>query len=85
MEGKNIYETSSLPLAGFLLSSGVPLLEVCKDKYQNKKIFVFEKVDNLDQLLELYFRKLARVEPESFFFAMKSLKSRLYDFSNEDD
>jgi hypothetical protein len=81
----NKYSTSSLPLASFLLCSGVPLLEVYKDKQQNKKIFVFERTDGLDDLLELYFKKMARVEPEMFFFAMKSLKSRLYDFSNEDD
>jgi hypothetical protein len=84
MEGKNIYETSSLPLAGFLLTSGVPLIEVCKDQYQNKKVFVFERVDGLDQLLELYFRKMARIEPESYFFAIKSLKSSLYYFSDGD-
>jgi hypothetical protein len=85
MQRKEIYETSSLPLASFLFSSGVPLLEVCKDKHQNKKIFIFERVDILDQLLELYFRKMARVEPESYFFAIKSLKSRLYDFDNDDE
>jgi hypothetical protein len=84
MQKKETYETSSLPLASFLFYSGVPLLEVCKDKHQNKKIFVFERVNGLDQILEVYFRKMARVEPETYFFAIKSLKVRLYDFNDDD-
>jgi hypothetical protein len=79
------YSTSSLPLASFLLCCGITLIEVYKDNHQGKKLFVFERTNDLDDLLELYFKKMARVEPEMFFFAMKSLKSRLYDFSNEDD
>ncbi len=80
----NKYSTSSLPLASFLLCSGVPLLGVYRDKQQNKKIFVFERTNDLDNMLELYFKKLARVEPETFFFAIKSLKARLYDFDDYD-
>jgi hypothetical protein len=85
MNQKSEYTTSSLSLASFLLCSGIPLTGVYKDKFQKKKIFVFERVDGLDQLLELYFRKMARVEPETFFFAIKSLKARLYDFDDGDD
>ena len=81
---KTEYSTSSLPLAGFLLCCGVPLVAVHKDKHKNNKVFVFERTDGLDDLLELYFKKMGRVEPESFFFAIKSLKARLYDFDDGD-
>jgi hypothetical protein len=47
-------------------------------------VFVFERTDGLDDLLELYFKKMGRVEPEYFFFAIKSLKARLYDFDDGD-
>ncbi len=80
MDNKNTYLTSSLPLASFLAYSGVPLLNVLKDKHSGKKIFEFERIDGLDDLLESYFRKSARVEPETYFFVMKSLKARIYDF-----
>jgi hypothetical protein len=78
------YQTSSLPLAGFLVYCNVPLLKVLKDKSTGKKIFEFQRIEGLDDLLEIYFRRTAKVEPELYFFAIKSLKARLYDFDDDD-
>jgi hypothetical protein len=85
MDKHGIYKTSSLPLAGFLVYFNVPLLKVLKDKSTGKKIFEFQRIEGLDDLLEAYFRRTARVEPEGYFFAIKSLKTRLYDFNDEDE
>jgi hypothetical protein len=82
MNERSVYQTFSLPLAGFLVYCNVPLL---KDKSTGKKIFEFQRIEGLDDLLETYFRRTARVEPEGYFFAIKSLKTRLYDFNGEDE
>jgi len=76
------YQTTTMPLAAWLIYCGVPLINIYKDKHLNKKIFEFERVDNLDQLLESYWKNEARVAPESFWHILKSLKSRIYDIEN---
>jgi hypothetical protein len=78
---QKLFETSSFPLASYLIYLGFNLWGIKNDKRKRKKIFVFERNDNLEQVLETYWRKLARVEPESFWLAEKILKSRLYDES----
>jgi hypothetical protein len=85
MHEHGMYQTSSLSLAGFLVYCNVPLLKVLKDKSTGKNIFEFQRIEGFDELLERYFRRTARVEPEGYFFAIKSLKTRLYDFNDEDE
>jgi hypothetical protein len=74
------YVTSSLPLATFLVYSGVQLIEIRNDPKQKNKMFVFENSERLQNLVNLYFSRKAEVEPETFYLTMKVLKSRLYDF-----
>ncbi len=85
MQTDSIYQTASLSLAAFLVYCNVPLLKVLKDKSTGKKVFEFQRIEGFDDLLEAYFRRTARVEPEGYFFAIKSLKTRLYDFNGEDE
>jgi len=78
------YKTSSLSLASWLVYSGVRLLGILKDKKDNRKIFEFEWQDNLDQLIENFFKGNAFVNAETYFLILKSLKSRIYDSEMHD-
>jgi hypothetical protein len=73
------YKTNSLPLAAWLIYAGVKLEEVLKDKRESRVVFAFEWQDNLDKLIEAYFKGEALVNAESYFLILKSLKSRIYD------
>lgn len=77
---EQLYETSNFVLAVYLLYCGFNLWGIKKDnKDQDRKIFVFEKNDDLEKALEIFWRKEARVEPENFWLVAKLLKSRIYD------
>jgi hypothetical protein len=73
------YRTNSLPLAGWLIYAGVKLEGVLKDKKENRGVFEFEWHDNLDKLIEAYFKGEAFVNAETYFLILKSLKARIYD------
>jgi hypothetical protein len=73
------YKTNSLPLAGWLIYAGIKLKGILKDKKENRGVFEFEWQDNLDKLIEAYFKGEAFVNAENYFLILKSLKSRIYD------
>jgi hypothetical protein len=79
MDEKKRYKTNSLPLAAWLVYAGVKLEEVLKDKKENRAVFEFGWEDNLDRLVEAYFKGEAFVNAESYYLILKSLKSRIYD------
>jgi len=74
-----LFETSNIVLAGFLLYSGFKLFGVKNDVKEGRKIFMFERDEGFDKALEIFWKKEARVEPENFFLVIKMLKSRIYD------
>jgi len=74
-----LYETSNIVLAGFLLYSGFKLWGIKKDTKENRKVFVFERSDGFDKTLEIFWKKEAKVDPENFFLIIKALKSRIHD------
>lgn len=71
------YETKSLPLAAAILSLGIVLNSVVKGP-EDKSIFVFPHTEDLDQILESFWRKELRIEPNSFWESLRFLKSRIY-------
>lgn len=76
-KNKTFYETNSLVQASTLVCLGISLDSVIKNP-DGKAIFVFPKANNLDQILESFWKKTLRVEPNSFFEAQRFLKSRIY-------
>jgi hypothetical protein len=76
---EKVYKTNSLALAGWLIYAGIKLKGVLKDKKENRSVFEFEWQDNLDKLIEAYFKGEAFVNAETYFLILKSLKSRIYD------
>lgn len=70
------YTTSDLALAS-LISLYHPL-EAINRSNSNKAEFLFLRNTQLDQLVELYWRKELKVEPQTYFNQIKAIKSRLY-------
>ncbi|OGE36917.1 hypothetical protein A3D79_02250 [Candidatus Daviesbacteria bacterium RIFCSPHIGHO2_02_FULL_39_8] len=77
-KNKTFYESNSLVLASTLVCLGFPLDSVTKNS-DGKTTFIFLRTDsNLDKVLESFWQRSLKVEPNSFFEAQRFLKSRIY-------
>ncbi len=76
-KNKSFYETQSLLLGATLISLGIPLDSVVKNP-DGKSTFVFPKEDNLDQILEAFWKKTLTIEPNLLWESTRFLKSRIY-------
>ena len=73
----DFYSTSDLALAT-VLSLYYPIEAI--DKSDPKRAsFYFKRDENLDNLLEQYWRKELKIEPQSFFQQLRIVKARLYN------
>jgi hypothetical protein len=70
------YSTSDLALAT-ALSLWFPVEAIDKTN-PHKAIFLFKRNEELDQLLEAFWRRELKVEPQAYFNQLKAIKSRLY-------
>lgn len=43
-----------------------------------KALFLFKRDENLNQLIENYWKRELRIEPQAYFSQLKIIKSRLY-------
>jgi len=43
-----------------------------------KALFLFKKDENLDKLVEKFWKQELRIEPQAYFSQLKIIKSRLY-------
>ena len=72
--------TSDLNLTTVLVTSSFPLERF--EKVQSKKAqFYFLRTEQLQQIVDQYWRSELRIEPQDLFHNLKSLKNRIY--SNE--
>jgi hypothetical protein len=81
-EEGEVYETADFVLSVFLLYSGVKLLKVKAypdDKNQNRKLFVFEKTDQLEDLMSHFISNDPNVKIKKLMAIQKSLKRMIYD------
>lgn len=76
-ENKSFYETQSLSLAATLICLGITLDSVTKDQ-EVKATFIFPQTKELNQAIELFWKRELKVEPNSFWEAQRFLKSRIY-------
>ncbi|OGM28180.1 hypothetical protein A2962_05285 [Candidatus Woesebacteria bacterium RIFCSPLOWO2_01_FULL_39_61] len=74
---KNYYQTNSLAIASYLISTGYRLVEVKADN-NTHKIFVFEKTPDLLQNIDLFNSLEARIEPMAYFNSLRYLKSVIH-------
>jgi len=71
------YSTSDLALAA-LISLSYPLEVIDKTQNPYKALFLFKRGEQLDQLIESYWKGEIKVNPQVYFNALKNIKARLY-------
>jgi len=72
----NYYSTSDLGLAA-TLSLWYPIEGIDRTN-PHRAVFLFKRDEELNPLLEAYWRRELKVEPQTFFNQLKTIKSRLY-------
>jgi hypothetical protein len=70
------YSTSDLALAT-AISLWYPIQTIDRTD-PHKSIFFFKRDENLDRLIEAYWRRELKVEPQAYFSQLKAIKARLY-------
>ncbi len=70
------YSTSDLALVA-AISLYFPL-EAIDRQNPHKALFLFKRQEQLDQLIESYWRGELQVEPQNYFNQLKNIKARLY-------
>jgi hypothetical protein len=81
-EEGEVYKTPDFVLAVFLLYSGVNLIKAepyPDDKNQNRKMFVFEKTDQLEDLMGHFISTDPTVKIKKVMSIQKNLKKMIYD------
>ena len=73
----DLYITSDLSLASLLSLSYI--LDHIDQTNPKRAVFVFQRDDGIDQLVEAYWSDRAQVSPRLYFSQIKYLKSRLYE------
>jgi len=80
LKQNDFYKTSDLPLAT-VLSLYFPLERI--DKTNPKRaFFMFKRSQELNELIEKYYRRELKIEPATFFERLAFIKSRLYSEAN---
>jgi hypothetical protein len=72
----DFYTTSDLSLAA-AISLWYPLESIDK-RIPSKAQFLFKRDEQLDQLIESYWRGELRVSPQAYFNQLRVIKARLY-------
>jgi len=71
------FSTTDLYLA-VVLSVFFPIDSIDKSNPQ-KGVFTFKRQDGLDNVIEAYWRRELKIEPQSLFTQLKAIKTRLYE------
>ena len=76
------YESRDFYLAGFLMSSGIPMVGNYKEGY--KTTFVFNGGDEVERLVNGYYSMQETIEPVSYGQALRNLKSIIHSITNSE-
>ena len=77
LEEKDFLKTSDICLCSALCCYGYNIEAI--DKQNSKKVvFLIQRDENLDNLIQQYFTHQLQVEPLSFFNYLKEIKTRIY-------
>ncbi|MFC1710405.1 DUF5659 domain-containing protein [Patescibacteria group bacterium] len=78
LDEKNFFKSSDLALSAFVAVNGY-VVEFVEKISSNKLVFNFKRDQPLDELIQAFWRGETRVEPQTYFYQLKSLKTRLYE------
>ena len=73
----DFYRTADLALAA-VISLSVPIEALDRQGGRGKAHFLFRRNEQLDLLVERFWRGELRVEPQAYFAALRNIKARLY-------
>lgn len=75
---KDTFETSTLSLAATIICFGFPLHSIEKNE-DGKAVFIFSRANapDLDRIIQNFWQKTLKVEPNSILEAVRFLKSRI--------
>lgn len=71
------FQTTDLSLVA-VISLWLPIEEIDRTN-PRKAIFLFNKCRRLDELVNSFWRKELKVEPQAYFSQLKAIKARLYE------
>lgn len=77
LSSDDYYESSDLSLVT-TLSLHFPL-EAIDRRNPQKAVFLFKRSDQLEKLIDSYWRGTLRINPQEYFSALKNMKARLYE------
>jgi hypothetical protein len=77
MRPVDFYKTADLGLAA-TISLWYSLEDIDKQPDSRKAQFIFKRDDEIDRLIELYWRGELKVEPQAYFAQLRAIKARLY-------
>lgn len=72
------YATSDLALAT-AISLFYPIEVIDRTTNPRRAQFLFKRDEQLDKLIEAYWRGELKVNPQAYFGALKNIKARLYE------
>lgn len=76
MENENYYKTSDLALAT-TLSLFCPIESMDRSD-PHRAFFIFKRGKDLDEIVESFWHKKLKIEPQEFFNQLKNIKTRIY-------
>ena len=82
MKKKILREEDFFSTADLSLASAIFLfhpLEAVDSQNPRRAEFLFKRSQELDELIEKYWRGELRIDPRAYFDALRSIKARLYD------
>lgn len=77
LKNRDIFRSADLALCATIFLHR-PLTGIVRENPRRAE-FLFERFDDLDELIESYWRGEVRVDPRAYFTALREIKARLYD------
>lgn len=75
---ETLFRTTEFPLAISILYFKIPMEAIDRDpKNPSKLTFVFSRSEELDKIVEKFWKKELSIEPNSYHNASRELKSRM--------
>lgn len=75
---KEMFRTADLALTAALCVSGFVVRDVERTD-PKRSIFLFEKDEKLLEEVERYWHREMRIEPQEYFYQLKTIKARIYE------